>query len=902
MGGQDGLRGYLVQALVTVIDSLKDDNEWISVTMEPSNESEKVDVSWVYPENKKKVVQVKSSRNPFSYSKAKKWAEELKNGSPTATSYELFLIGDVENKLRNEIDKGFNGVLIKQKPLDIEALNALISDSIDRFFSERGENKINYGIRTLISSNLKDKFLENSLYGKSLSRKELSETIINVIREIETFLKENQFSILLGISNELEDAKLPTNDYFISILMTLLGWKGFNHRETITEFNDRTGKDEVYTINYCGYSPSRLSDNEKDFIYVQSEIVDTYKNIDSHTIKTLCKNIEKVSTKFENQQTFEEGIKKSYHAIQFILSTDSDENSKSILSEIKSGYNYPNLIKDYTYYAVDNAQFNFLISSIAQAKIFRSDCSVRFLYPITEYNLSEQKIGNRAPYLPPQFINSSVIPIIKQDDKNNEISVLMFCKDNFSETNLKKMVWLTVALTTGLANNYRIYFPNYSKENDNDVRNILRRFGDESLLAKTTVDCIKKVDLNLLKSISLNSKDLNDSKEMFNDSGLEKNKLEKYKPNTDFLVNYLPYGSIIKPFLNDEFIKSEDLKLFLETKGLFFKNQDKQQIIDIMSKLLFSPSEIEQLIGYVIHKKREGKEIEKSPYIKANQFSNNQFYREIELKTQEIRSLINQNLIKKNSELSDFKINETNKGVEILVAIREKFPNKHAMVNEAETTHRLIFTNAEEYITPKRIYESEQGRKILQSVLDLVEKNLYDNKLIKEPTSEILFSSFTSNESRTNFLLSFENVNGSLVFKQANIKLSKYGFDESQNIPKELEDKIGRKLRMNVNGERLHELKELQDEDYKKFILLEKIKVELKFEYKGIKGNLYAELDFSDALKNEPFPDGILTSKTSVFLFSNEKHKVKNILEFEHDLKEEFSKFKTEKLKQFNLI
>jgi hypothetical protein len=48
MSGQAGGRGYLVQALISVLDALADGHDWVSVTLEPNVASDKVDILWQY--------------------------------------------------------------------------------------------------------------------------------------------------------------------------------------------------------------------------------------------------------------------------------------------------------------------------------------------------------------------------------------------------------------------------------------------------------------------------------------------------------------------------------------------------------------------------------------------------------------------------------------------------------------------------------------------------------------------------------------------------------------------------------------------------------------------------------------------------------------------------------------
>jgi hypothetical protein len=66
MGGKEGSRGYLYQAIISVLTSLTDD-DWEKVQIEPDTNNEKIDIIWDFPNNVKKAVQVKSSINNFTF-------------------------------------------------------------------------------------------------------------------------------------------------------------------------------------------------------------------------------------------------------------------------------------------------------------------------------------------------------------------------------------------------------------------------------------------------------------------------------------------------------------------------------------------------------------------------------------------------------------------------------------------------------------------------------------------------------------------------------------------------------------------------------------------------------------------------------------------------------------------
>ena len=89
MGGADASRGFLIQTMIAVLGSLSD-KEWVCLTIEPDEPSEKIDIRWEYP-NKSVATQIKSSDNQITLSNAKKWAELLKTGE--ADEYNLILVG-----------------------------------------------------------------------------------------------------------------------------------------------------------------------------------------------------------------------------------------------------------------------------------------------------------------------------------------------------------------------------------------------------------------------------------------------------------------------------------------------------------------------------------------------------------------------------------------------------------------------------------------------------------------------------------------------------------------------------------------------------------------------------------------------------------------------------------------
>ncbi|WP_176058984.1 hypothetical protein [Paraburkholderia sp. BCC1876] len=136
MSGAAGARGYLLQALTCVLESLDWNNEWKNVTIE-SSLSEKIDIIWEFQNGDKRAIQVKSSQNPFSKGDVDRWVAELQAlvvNDPTIQA-ELQLIGNIATG----VHVGKNGdVLVAQPlPLSFPILIGSAAHQLDKYLANR---------------------------------------------------------------------------------------------------------------------------------------------------------------------------------------------------------------------------------------------------------------------------------------------------------------------------------------------------------------------------------------------------------------------------------------------------------------------------------------------------------------------------------------------------------------------------------------------------------------------------------------------------------------------------------------------------------------------------------------------------------------------------------------------
>ena len=799
MNGQFSIKGYLYQSLVALLDSFKID--WESVCVEPNDESEKVDIRWKYSDGRIVVVQVKSSINPFNLSSIKRWAKDLRNSTPNANEYKLILIGNVTSKVGDNIEN----VVIENKNMSISDFQSIVMQKINHFFEQNGKPLISSKLCQLFVRALNHKILEDSIRGEVLYRDEFRKNLIAGFDAIEEQIKSNPLSLLLPDSPAAND---NVKTCIIDNIIKLFGWKYMTKNESQCIYNERLGQDIDYTLDYWADYESPLKDSHKDVLYINADIDTNYSCNLSETIKNKLYSFDIIRDKLISNNSIFINNACEYN-INFILSLDNKDRGQ-IITNAADLYKSSLLDKEITYYLVDNYRLEFLISSIITAKAYRTELPVKFLYPITEDNSEIKKIGKRGIYMPPQFLNSSILPIIKED--TNKISVLLFCSDTFTANNLRKLIWLLLRLTSGLANEYILYFPDYEYSKENVVNEVLRSYGNSDINIK--VERISHIGVESLKLIPVDCKESSIGEQY--DEG--KNRNLKIQPH---LIEYLPYGDSMRPFLASDAVKAVDLKAFLSNKGIFLKSADKTKIIQLMTGLLFSSMDIDSLVGFVNIN-------EKPLYTTSKQY---QIFDDIDTK-QLVNQAINniqptylQNNLKARVVTSET-ISNDNGSVTIKTYLEETHPNKQALVNVtnsiSQVTINIDHNNRKLEFTKE--YNSKPARLLAERIVNDMSQRLIQQHLLEDKATEILFSNFTNLE-RANYLLSFTNIDSSSIFTDFDAKTFKYMFDESATLPLEYEDKKGKECITHLKGKNLDSIRELQDETLKSIILCEEISI-----------------------------------------------------------------------------
>ncbi|EON74678.1 hypothetical protein ADIS_4865 [Lunatimonas lonarensis] len=894
MGGNAGIRGYLIQTIICVLDSLETDNQWTSVTLEPLDESEKVDIRWKYKNDEIKLCQVKSSENIIRHSAAKKWCEELETHSPNANQYELIVIGNVDDKLSKTKDIG-NVKVGEIKPLNVQILIDQASTKIDKYFESKNKPKISSQVRELIVKVLTLEFGTSSIIGKEISRNDFDAKLIEWITAVEKQLDTNPFA---SLAPPTENQNTPISHRIVKKILELIGWHQFGENHSVQKFNEKTEEEETHSINFLGDFESKLKEDSGDFIMISSLHSLKYPDSSKTDISKYLNDTDIVYLDLLDKRKIP--IKRfestDVYSLLFWLSTDNSEVSTDFIHYSKENYKRNLLNENITYFLIDNNKANFLISSITTAKNYRPDDPVKFAYPITEANQSPRRIGQRGTKLPAQFINSSIIPITKEN--HSSISFLLFCADPYSIETLKKLIWLTISLTSGFGNEYLIYFPDYDdKLNRNEALEVIRSFNQESLDEKVRILKYNNIDADALDSLS-NTKVITSKNETY----IEDNQpsLINSQHLNEAFVNILPYGDILKPFLKTDAITANDIKIFLAKKGIYTKNADIKKLIDLMSSLLFSPRELEDFKSYIDVK---GKIVHSSPTffnIKQDETLETVF-KKVKINTDNLADGLDVKII--NSDSLKLESNPAKDEFKLTLITETKDPTSSLLVNTKPGKAEVVIKKKDNQlvvVTENTI--SRTDKYIVNRLVKIIEEEFKRIDFIEEEKIKVMFRNFSSNTERVNFLLSFSNIDSSVLFHEADIQSIKFKFDENTEIPVLYQDKVDKDLVINFEGKGLHTLTELSEKNAKGSIFLEEMRILYKFNYLNIKNGLYkVTYNFSNALKNKPDFDGVFKS-APYLIKTNSVKSLSSIENLEKELGKEIEKLIQEKLKQFNII
>ncbi|KAB0669044.1 hypothetical protein F6V30_14510 [Oryzomonas sagensis] len=212
MSGQDGNRGYLIQSVIALLESLNR-SDWDQLTLEPTHVSDKIDISWSGASSTK-ACQVKSSINQISISDVQKWANELEQQS-TADELTLILVGPCSASVAKVGRHGKVNVPCP-KNLDFDGLLGLAAHLLDRFLVQEQINARSPSHRELMVRALVTELSIFASSGSPFGRRDFVDLLKAWLKNVETPSDLRwelvDFSYQRGIENAIAGKRLGPAD------------------------------------------------------------------------------------------------------------------------------------------------------------------------------------------------------------------------------------------------------------------------------------------------------------------------------------------------------------------------------------------------------------------------------------------------------------------------------------------------------------------------------------------------------------------------------------------------------------------------------------------------------------------------------------------------------------------
>lgn len=125
-----------------------------------------------------------------------------------------------------------------------------------------------------------------------------------------------------------------------------------------------------------------------------------------------------------------------------------------------------------TIYVVDNYRASFLFNSITYVRHEFGSDKVSFLYPSTGKNYSPIERLTNGNILPPEYLNSGLIPFFVQELGKKQLVIC--CQDSFSEEALKRMIGFSMSIALEFPSKVTLAFPDYNFVDHEEIANIAK--------------------------------------------------------------------------------------------------------------------------------------------------------------------------------------------------------------------------------------------------------------------------------------------------------------------------------------------------------------------------------------------------------------------------------------------
>lgn len=266
---------------------------------------------------------------------------------------------------------------------------------------------------------------------------------------------------LIGWSNPRRNFDIPSV-YPEKHKKNTHGIDGFFHYKS--QMISQTIENVIYSVKFSNTNkyPNDPVKTFKEYYLDLAIVIESFKRSDVRT--------ETINQHQKIKGSFERGI------IFWINNFETDNPDL-----YKKLFKIESPVKDISHdgiFLVDNLRMEFLFDSMNFVKLKFPGATVEFLYFSTGLNEDDTE-ARTGTIMPVQYLTSSILPL--KVETNNEVTFVMFTREEFKKDVLTKLMGLAKNLTSNFSNNVWICFPDYNTVNHaQDVDSIKQVFNTSS--------------------------------------------------------------------------------------------------------------------------------------------------------------------------------------------------------------------------------------------------------------------------------------------------------------------------------------------------------------------------------------------------------------------------------------
>lgn len=333
--------------------------------------------------------------------------------------------------------------------------------------------------------------------------------------------------------------------------------------------------------------------------------------------------------------------------------------------------------------------------------------------------------------------------------------------------------------------------------------------------------------------------------------------------------NILPYGAALKEYIAHSNISSNDLKDFLNSKGIFLNSYERKEMISIFETLLILPEEFRLLADKVKEKNERVKHLSQKyritkDFCLIDELSDFQFDYDNDSMNENYEYLSVPSLVEDSGScIFEYKIKTY-----------DKYQSWGQITSEHEGAVSFELNGDQLIVEATAEYTTPETRKINESIINCVKQHLIKKEFFDANVKAeyIKYDDFCNNNERVDFLLSFKDaqVEGA---KFEEITEVKFAPDKRENISSTdlawMEDHVTKSI---LSGKEIEKISFFMNDKNYNAMIIESVTLKFSLDIENITGNVFIKVGFPEII-NFTLPDKAFEFSVIDIRFDNDKNK-----------------------------